>query len=125
MDSVEERFELNHVRSFDTDTFGSREVSEISGSKSKDEPKMTQLRASMGSVDLSMPEDRNLLEAAGRVALAHGQLELMLRMTLKTLTGLSVDEALDATEKSKNWELRKDILDTFRRKPKTRRCDTR
>ena len=77
---------------------------------------MPQLRASMGMVNLSLPEDPELLEAAGRVALAHGQLELMLRMTIKTLTGLSVDEALNATEKSKNWELRRDIIQLFNKK---------
>ncbi len=54
----------------------------------------------MGIVDLSLPEDPALLEAAGRVALAHGQLELILRMTIKTLAGLSVDEALNATQNS-------------------------
>lgn len=77
---------------------------------------MTQLRASMGKVKLSLPGDRGLLEAAGRVALAHGQLELMLRMTVKTLSGLTVDEALNATEKTKNWELRKEIVGLFNSK---------
>ena len=77
---------------------------------------MTQLRASMGQVNLSLPGDSELLEAAGRVALAHGQLELMLRMTVKTLSGLTVDEALNATEKTKNWELRKEIIGLFNSK---------
>ena len=77
---------------------------------------MAKLRASMGMVELSLPGDAELLEAAGRVALAHGQLELMLRMTIKTLSGLTVDEALNATEKTKNWELRKEILKLFNRK---------
>ena len=77
---------------------------------------MAKMRASMGMVNLSLPDDTRLLEAAGRVALAHGQLELMLRMTIKTLTGLTVDEALYATENSKNWELRKDIIRLFNKK---------
>jgi hypothetical protein len=74
---------------------------------------MTTLRASMGHVVLDFPGDPNLLEAAGKVALAHGQLELMLRMTIKTLNRLSVDDALRLTEKSKNWALRKDIEKKF------------
>jgi hypothetical protein len=48
-----------------------------------------------------------------RVALAHGQLELMLRMTIKTLAGLTVQEALDATRNLRNWELRKNIKKLF------------
>ncbi len=72
----------------------------------------------MGIVDLSLPEDPALLKAAGRVALAHGQLELILRMTIKTLAGLSVDEALNATQNSKNWELRRDIISLFNNKTK-------
>lgn len=72
----------------------------------------------MGSVTLEFPGDPALLEAAGKVSLAHGQLELMLRMTIKTLTGQSVQDALDATADSKNWELRKDIGKLFRQKTK-------
>ena len=79
---------------------------------------MTGPRASAGKVDLSLPNDRALLKAAGRVALAHGQLELMLRMTIKTLTGLSVDKALNATQKHKNWELHRDIISLFNSKTK-------
>lgn len=77
---------------------------------------MVQLRASMGYVDLQLPEIPGLLEAAGGVALAHGQLELMLRMTIKTLANVSVLEALQATEKKKAWQLREDILKLFRSK---------
>ena len=79
---------------------------------------MTELRASMGMVDLNLPDDPALLEAAGRIALSHGQLELMLRMTIKTLTEMSVDETLNATGNSKNWELRKDIISLFNKKTK-------
>lgn len=77
---------------------------------------MAKLRASMGMVDLSLPGDGELHQAAGRFALAHGQLELMLRMTIKTLSGMAVKEALNATEKTKNWELRAEILKLFKRK---------
>jgi hypothetical protein len=67
----------------------------------------------MGHVNLALPGDGELLKAAGRVALAHGQLELMLRMTIKSLSGLTVREALDATQRTKNWELRHEILRLF------------
>jgi hypothetical protein len=72
----------------------------------------------MSSINLSLPEDLDLLEAAGRVALAHGQLELMLRMTIKTLAGLSIEEALSATQSGKNWELRRDTVALFNGKTK-------
>jgi hypothetical protein len=70
----------------------------------------------MGHVNLALPGDGELLKAAGRVALAHGQLELMLRMTIKSLSGLTVREALDATQRTKNWELRDEILRLFKGK---------
>lgn len=79
---------------------------------------MVKMRASLGEVDLSLPPGPHLLEAAGRVALAHGQLELMLRMTIKTLTGMAVKEALYATEKTKNWQLREEIEKLFKQKTK-------
>src|SRR2546423_598000 len=78
----------------------------------------TQLRASAGSVNLELPDTPGLLEAAGRVALAHGHLELMLRMTVKTLAELTVKQALNATEKTKAWELRAEILSLFKSKAK-------
>jgi len=72
----------------------------------------------MGSVDLSLPNELDLLQAAGRVALAHGQLELMLRMTIKSLAGLTIQEVLHATRKSKNWDLRNEIVAHFNSKTK-------
>jgi hypothetical protein len=44
-----------------------------------------------------VPEDPALLAAFGEVTLRHEHLSHILRMTIKTLAGLSVDEALDAT----------------------------
>jgi hypothetical protein len=40
-----------------------------------------------------MPTDGETLAALGRVAVRHGFLELVLRRTVKTLAGLTVDEA--------------------------------
>jgi hypothetical protein len=44
-----------------------------------------------------VPEDPALLAAFGEVTLRHEHLSHILRMTIKTLAGLSVEEALDAT----------------------------
>lgn len=60
--------------------------------------------------------DTELLQALGRVALAHGQMEHVLRMTVKSLSGLSVQEALDATATMKMSELRDSIKKLFKQK---------
>lgn len=67
-------------------------------------------------VSLEIPTDAELLQAAGRVALAHGQIEHTLRMTVKSLSGLSVQEALDATDTMKVYELREKIKKLFKQK---------
>lgn len=67
-------------------------------------------------LSLEIPADVDLLQAAGRVAFAHGQLEHVLRMTVKSLTGLSVQEALDATASMKVYELRDKIKKLFRQR---------
>jgi hypothetical protein len=45
---------------------------------------------------LLLPSDTKLVAAFGRVALAHAHLDHVIRMTLKTLTGVSMQEAWDA-----------------------------
>jgi len=65
-------------------------------------------------VSLNIPDDVDLLQAAGRVAFAHGQLEIVLRMTVMSLAGLSIREALDATATMKAYELRDKIKKLFR-----------
>ena len=53
-----------------------------------------------------MPEDPAVLAAVGKIALRHGQLDHVLRMTIKSLTGVSMNEALDATARQSgyaNW----------------------
>lgn len=44
-----------------------------------------------------VPEDKELLAAYGELSLRHEHLTHILRMTIKTLAGLEVSEALDAT----------------------------
>lgn len=65
-------------------------------------------------VSLAIPTDAELLQAAGRVALAHGQLEQILRMTVKSLSGLSIQETLDATAEMKSYQLREKIKKLFK-----------
>lgn len=48
-------------------------------------------------VTFHIPEDPALLAAFGRVGLRHSQLDHMLRMTIKSLSGVSIPEAMDET----------------------------
>lgn len=73
-------------------------------------------RRNVSMILLELPEDPKLLQAIGRVAVAHGQLEYILRMTIKVLSGLSVQEALDATSKKGVYDLRKKIKKLFEQK---------
>lgn len=57
-----------------------------------------------------LPNDTELLAALGRVAVRHGQLEYMLRMLIKSLRGLEIEEAKVLT---KGWpvaRLRTEVL---------------
>src|ERR1700730_9932914 len=58
---------------------------------------------------LHIPEDPTVIGAVGRIALRHGQLDYILRMTIKTLGGLSIQDALDATARLGSRELRERI----------------
>ena len=56
-----------------------------------------------------VPTDKDLLAAFGEVALRHEHLTHILRMTIKTLARLRVDEALDATVYDGSRQLRERI----------------
>lgn len=56
-----------------------------------------------------VPSDRELLAAIGEVALRHEHLNHILRMTIKTLARLDVNEALDATAYDNSSQLRERI----------------
>jgi hypothetical protein len=56
-----------------------------------------------------VPGDQELLAAFGEVALRHEHLNHILRMTIKTLSQVSVQEALDATVYTGSRELRERI----------------
>ena len=57
----------------------------------------------------SMPDDPALLAAVGKVAIRHGQLDHVLRMTVKTIMRLTIREALDATERQGSAALRQRV----------------
>jgi len=57
----------------------------------------------------SLPNDSVLLAAFGEVTLRHEHLNHMLRMTIKTLARLSVNEAVDATARDGSAQLRERI----------------
>lgn len=56
-----------------------------------------------------IPEDEKLLAAFGTIALRHEHLNHILRMTIKSLTDLTPEEALDATRYDGSRQLRQRI----------------
>ena len=58
---------------------------------------------------LVMPEDSELMAAVGAASVRHGQLDHVLRLTVKTILGLSPREALLATDRQTSSELRKRV----------------
>ena len=56
-----------------------------------------------------VPDDKDLLAAFGTVTLRHEHLNHVLRMTIKTLAALNVEEALDATAFEGTWTLRERV----------------
>lgn len=67
-------------------------------------------------ITLEIPQDNELLAAVGKVALRHGQLDYVLRMTIKSIESLTVKEALDATERQGSRELRERVRKLARQK---------
>jgi len=63
----------------------------------------------MSTIDLMVlhvPEDPDWLRAFGRVAIVHAHLEHVLRMFIKTLANVTIEDALDATERETSSSLR-------------------
>lgn len=67
-----------------------------------------------GKVVVGVPEDPDLLCAIGRVTAAHANLELVLKMCVKSLAGLSVKEAMLAYDRANTSEVRECIRKLFR-----------
>jgi len=57
----------------------------------------------------SLPEDKNVQAALGVLVIRHGHLEYTLKMTIKSLCNLSIQDALTATNKQTAGNLRKRI----------------
>ena len=57
-------------------------------------------------ITLDIPTEPSLLAAVGKIALRHGQLDYVLRMTVKSILKIPVREALDATDRQSSRELR-------------------
>ena len=53
-----------------------------------------------------IPEDPELLKALGTVSVCHAHLDYILKMLIKTLAGLSIEDALDATARDGSALLR-------------------
>ncbi len=64
----------------------------------------------------SLPQDPQMLAAIGTVAVRHGQLDNALRMTVKSISGIGLERALDATEGMSSHELRRVIRKMARKK---------
>ncbi len=64
---------------------------------------------------LTVPNRPQLLEALGRLAIAHTHLEGTLRYTVKTLSGLSGPKSLDPTKRKSISFLRKKVKRLFKK----------
>ncbi len=64
----------------------------------------------------SLPQDPQTLAAIGAVAVRHGQLDNALRMTVKSISGIGLVPALDATEGMSSHKLRQLIRKMARKK---------
>jgi hypothetical protein len=73
----------------------------------------------VSSFGLAMPTDPDLVMALGQLAIAHTQLELVLRYTIKQLSGLELKEALDGTAEDRMPDLRTRIKRLFKDKKAT------
>ena len=60
-------------------------------------------------ITLQIPEDKQVLAAVGTISIRHGQLDYCLKMTIKSIMGLSILETLDATDSQGSFDLRKRI----------------
>ena len=58
---------------------------------------------------MNIPGDEAVLAAVGKIALRHGQLDYILRMTVKTVAGLSLKDGIDATARLGSRERRERI----------------
>jgi hypothetical protein len=67
---------------------------------------------------LRLPVDQATAAAVGRISMRHGQLDYILRMTIRQLTGVSRDDALDATKELGFEQVRAQVKDYAKKKIK-------
>ena len=58
---------------------------------------------------MHLSADEGLLAAIGKISIRHGQLDYSLKMTVRTLANLTIEEALDATDRQGSHELRERV----------------
>ena len=63
--------------------------------------------------DLTIPTHPELIGALGRLAMAYIHLDIVLKYTFKTLSGMSVKDALDQMQKNRTSFVRKRIRRLF------------
>ena len=63
----------------------------------------------MKKIYLQIPESSKLIAAMGEVAIRQGQLDHVLKLTVKITLSISMKEALDATEFMSSSELRRRV----------------
>lgn len=69
--------------------------------------------------DLAIPTHPGLVQALGALAIAHTHLELTMRYAIKTISGLSVSDALDATSQDRTVDLRERLKAMFKEQKPT------
>jgi hypothetical protein len=67
-------------------------------------------------ITFGLPHDERVLAAVGRVAIRHGQMDYAHRMLVKTIAGVTVEQALAATERVTSGQLRERIEKLARRR---------
>ncbi len=60
-------------------------------------------------ITLQLPNDEQVLATVGKISIRHGQLDYCLKMVIKSILGLAITEAIDATDNQGSFELRKRI----------------
>jgi hypothetical protein len=60
-------------------------------------------------ISFQIPQDKDLLAAFGEVALRHEHMNYILKMTIKSLTDITIEEALAATKCESSRQLRERI----------------
>jgi hypothetical protein len=68
---------------------------------------------------LAIPTHPGLVETLGALAIAHTHLELTMRYIVKTISGLSISDALDATRQDRIVDLRERLKALFKEQKPT------